>query len=133
MGPGLRRGDNKPGRRAHTRFIVTETRTVSNDNVVSVDGVLYEVPRGHSGTKVQVLRQTLDETLSILHDGNVVRLHPVDLEANARARRAFTKEVESDETTTPPPRTAAQMAFDRDFGSVVAPTGDHRPPSKDKE
>ena len=68
------------------KFVITETRKVSLDHVVSVGGVDYEVPRGHGGTRLAVRRHALEGTLSILHQGRIVRLHPVDLAANAAAR-----------------------------------------------
>jgi transposase InsO family protein len=114
------------------RFVITESRSVSTDNVVRVEGTFYEVPRGHRGTSIQVFRQTLDQTVSIIHDGKRVRLHPVDLEANARAHRARPDSAPEKESA-PPPRTAAQIAFDRDFGPVVAPDGGYVPPTKTKE
>lgn len=104
------------------RFVLTETRKVTNDNLISFETTRYEVPRGHAGTKIQVFRQTLDGTLRILHDGKLIRLHPVDREANARARRAR-PEPTPVENSSPPPRTAALIAFDRDYGPVVATTG----------
>lgn len=99
------------------KFLVTETRVVAADNIVSHGSVDYEVPRGHARTKIQVFRQTLDNTLHILHDGKLVRIHPVALEANAIARRAKAKAAIPEAVT--PPTTAAQLAFDRDFAPVV--------------
>src|SRR5262249_51366405 len=51
------------------RFLVTETRKVSNDNVVSYEGVDYEVPRGHAGTDIPVWRHLISGALSVVHDG----------------------------------------------------------------
>jgi len=114
------------------KFVVTETRKVSTDHVVSVDGVAYEVPRGHGGTHLVVHRHALEGTLSILHQGRRVRLHPVDLAANATARRGQPGR-EPDEGP-PAPKTAAMRAFDRSFrpvvggdGGFLAPVRDHDP------
>ena len=71
-----------------SRFVLHIKRTVSADHIVSVDSVDYEIPRGHAGEKLLVHRRLLDNTLSVLHDGRLVDIHPVDLHANARARRA---------------------------------------------
>ncbi|MBI4814824.1 MAG: transposase [Deltaproteobacteria bacterium] len=109
------------------RFLITETRLVSADNVIPFESSHYEVPRGHAKTRIQIFRQTLDGTLSILHDGKRVRLHKVDLVANAIARRA--PELTRPPAPIAPPITAAQLAFDRDFGPVVGPDGGFIPPS----
>jgi len=104
------------------KFVVTETRKVSLDHVVSVDSVDYEVPRGHAGTRLAVHRHLLDQTLSVLHHGRIVRVHPVDLAANAAARRAKPG-ADQDDDGTRPPRTAAMRAFDRAYGPVVSRDG----------
>lgn len=71
------------------RFFVPEERVVTNDHVISVDSVHYEVPRGLAGQTITVQRDVLDPThLRLDHAGGSIRLHPVDLHANANARRA---------------------------------------------
>jgi putative transposase len=102
-------------------FVVTESRVVTKDNVVPVDGVDYEMPRGHARTAVDVSRNLVTGVLSILHDGRMVRLHAVDLAANAMDRRARRAPAPDDDEGCP--RTAASLAFDRDFGPVVGPDG----------
>jgi hypothetical protein len=113
------------------RFVITESRRVSADNVIPVDSTDYEVPRGHARTRIQIFRQTLDGTVSILHDGKRVRLHKVDLVKNANDRRASGSAPVS--VPVAPPITAAQLAFDRDFGPVVAPDGGFIPPPGGKK
>ena len=103
------------------RFVVTETRKVSNDNVISYDGIDYEIPRGHAGTEISVWRHLLSGALSVLHDGEFVTLAPVDLARNAVSRRAVPPPPPDDDESAP--RTAAQIAFARDFASVVGPDG----------
>lgn len=114
------------------KFVVTETRKVSLDHVVSVGGVDYEVPRGHGGTRLAVHRHVLEATLSILHQGRLVRLHPVDLAANAVARRGKPG-ADHDEGNAPAPRTAAMRAFDRALGPVVSPDGGFLEPVRDDD
>jgi len=114
------------------KFIVTETRKVSLDHVVSLGGVDYEVPRGHGGTRLPVHRHVLEATLSVLHQGRLVRLHPVDLAANASARRGKPS-ADHDEEQAPAPRTAAMRAFDRTFGPVVSPDGGFLEPVRDDD
>jgi putative transposase len=106
-------------------LVVTESRVVAKDNILPVDGVDYEVPRGHARTTLDVYRNLVTGHLSILHDGRQVRLHPVDLAANAMDRRARVPELNDDEGC---PRTAASLAFTRDFGSVAGPDGGYSPP-----
>jgi putative transposase len=104
----------------YRRFVVNETRHVSADNIVSINSVAYEVPRGHARLKVEVRRQTLDDSLWILHEGRLVRLHPVDLAHNAEDRRATSHLVDPDHQRPEPeaPLTAAALAFERDFGPL---------------
>lgn len=111
-------------------FVVTESRKVSNDNVIHHESTAYEMPRGHAGTSVVVYRHVLDATLSVLHEGEMVRLHPVDLAANAIARRGIPA-VPPEPAT--PPVTAAQIAFARDYAPLVdADGGLLRPSTKEK-
>jgi putative transposase len=113
------------------RFVVTETRKASADNVISYEGIDYEVPRGHAGTDVTVWRHLLTNALSVVHDGRLVALAPVDLAQNAISRRALPSAPAPDDDERAP-RTAAQLAFARDFAPVVGPDGGypatpHRP------
>ena len=105
-------------------FLITHSRRVSADNVVPFEGVAYEVPRGHAEARITLTRHLLQENrLSILHEGRTVMLEPVDLVANAYARRA-----RPDPTTPapgPPPTTAAHRAFQADFDPIVAPDGSY--------
>jgi putative transposase len=104
------------------RFVVTEVRKVSRDNVVSYQGQDYEVPRGHAGTQIELYRRLLSDELLILHQGRRVLLAPVDLEQNAIGRRArpAAPAPSQDEGS---PTTAARLAFERDFGPVLDPDG----------
>lgn len=104
------------------RFVVTETRKVSADNVISYAGTDYESPRGHAGTEITVGRHLLSGALSVVHDGKLVTLAPVDLARNAVARRAVPQAPAADDDESAP-RTAAQLAFARDFAPVVGPDG----------
>jgi putative transposase len=103
-------------------FVVTETRKVSGDNVISYAGIAYEIPRGHAGTEITVGRHLLSGALSVIHDGKLVTLAPVDLAHNAVARRAVPTAPAPDDDEAAP-RTAAQIAFARDFAPVVGSDG----------
>lgn len=112
------------------KFVVTEERSVSKDNVLPFDGVDYEVPRGHAGERLLVHHQLLDHTVLVQHEGRFVRLHPVDLAANAVARRARVGAppgtlipAPGEPGGLPPARSAATLAFERDFGPLVGPDG----------
>jgi len=101
-------------------FVLHVQRRVSRDHVVSVDGVAYEMPLGYRGRQVMLQRHLLEGDISLLHEGRLVRLAPVDVHANARDRRARGR----DAPPVPlPPPSAAQMAFDRDLGPVVDEQG----------
>ena len=106
------------------RFVLTEARKVSKDHVISYEGQLYEAPRGLAGGWVDVQRQVLSGALFILHDGRLMRLHPVDLAANAMTQRA--REITQDHGPVPGdaiPKTAATLAFERDFTPLVGLDG----------
>jgi len=103
------------------RFEIWIRRRVATDHVVSVDSIHYEVPKGHAGRVVMLRRRLLDGTIGFLHDGKVIDLHPVDLAANARARRARTSLDEPPEAM--PRKSAAELEFDRDLGRVVGDDG----------
>jgi len=104
------------------RFVIYIQRTVTADHTLSVDSIDYEVPRGHGGEKILVHRYLLENRLAIVHHGRLVDLKPVDLHANARARRARPSHAHPD-TQHPLPKSAADMAFERDFAPVVDPDG----------
>lgn len=104
------------------RFLITESRRVSSDNIVSVDGISYEMPRGHARDHIELRRQTLDGSLWAPHEGRLVRLAPVDLASNAASFRANPSASSTDDQQEPP-ITAAAIAFDGDFGPL------HDPPS----
>ena len=103
------------------RFALTESRRVTSDNTLSIDGVHYELPVGHSRKRIAVERRLLTGTVHILHGGEMVQLHPVDLARNAEDKRA--RPAAADDEPREPPMTAAAMAFEGDFGAVhVSPT-----------
>lgn len=117
------------------RFLVTATRRVSHDHVIRVGPDWLEVPRGLAGQTIEIYRHVLDDDrISILHRGRRVFLHPVDLVANARDRRA--PPASSDEadapTEGPLPPSAAELAYDRDLGPIVDPEGGFTDPDPEE-
>lgn len=105
------------------KFEVSVERRVTSDHVVSLDSVSYEMPRGYAGRKVTLRRRLLDGSIGFLHDGKLIDLHTVDLVGNARAQRAKDRQSHEREHDSPPPITAAELAFQREFGPVVDADG----------
>ena len=109
-------------------FVIQESRQVSGDHVIRHSGLRFEAPRGLARGEVIVHRHVLDGHLEVPYRGRMVRLHPVDLQANATTRRATAY----DDPPAPddaPPKTAATLAFDRDYGPVVGPDGGFTDPT----
>lgn len=104
-------------------FLLVELRKVSRDNIVMVRRVPFEMPCGHAGTRVEVHRHLLDRTVSVIHDGRLVRLSRVDTVLNASWRRKPARPVKA-QTPRVVPKTAATMAFERDHPPLVGPAGD---------
>lgn len=103
------------------KFFVREERVVSNDHVISFDSVFYEVPRGLAGQRVSIARDVFDARhLRLDHEGQSIRLHPVDLHANARARRGATAPVPEPVTTAVG---AARRAAERALAPITQPDG----------
>jgi hypothetical protein len=110
-------------------FVAYLERTVTSDRLVSIDSIDYEVPRdaGRGGQRILITHRLLDATYHVVVGERLVRIHPVDLAANARSPRA--RPGAADETKAPPERTAADMVFERDLGSVLDEDGGAPPPS----
>ena len=121
-------GDTRPLRfpesqgELRAKFEVWLERRATADGIVSIDSVRYELPRGYAGQKLTLRRRLLDGGIGFLHEGQLIDLFPVDLEANARSPRARTKHKEPD-VQAPPPPSAAELAYQRDFGAVVDEDG----------
>ncbi len=111
-------------------FVIGLDRKVTNDNTISVEGTDYEVPRGHAGTRVDVYERFLDDDgLFVVHEGRWVRIHPVDLQANAVSGRA--RRSDAPETTGPLPPTSAELAYAKAFGPIVGPDGGFSDPTEE--
>jgi transposase InsO family protein len=103
-------------------FVMHEERRVSNDHIVQLGGVDYEMPRGHAGERVVLHRRVLDGTVAALHDGRLIDLAPVDVVANAHSRRAHPG-TDATEPPVPVTRGAADLAFARAHRPVVGKDG----------
>ena len=106
----------------YRRFVVRELRTVSSDHVIQHGGANWEAPRGMAGDKVEVIRHVLDGRLFVVHHGEVVQLHQVDLAANARDRRGYPADHRPLDGEGIP-TTAAALAFARELAPIVGPDG----------
>lgn len=112
-------------------FVTYLERTVTNDRLISIDSRDYEVPReaGRGGERILVTLRLLEGTYHVVAGGRLVRLHPVDLAANARSPRARPgPSAENDGAKAPPEKTAADLAFERELGSVLDEDGGAPPP-----
>ncbi len=116
----LRFVKNQP--RLNELFILHEKRRVSNDNVVSLGNVFYEMPRGHAGSMVVIRRNALDDSLTFIDQGRLIKLAPVDLHSNARDNRANNRCIEAE-----PPhkhtKSSADIAFNQDIKPIVGADG----------
>ena len=68
-------------------FRKREVRTVSKARTVSLGSVLYEVPLGYSGRKVELRFNDADDVEAFYDGESLGRLRTVDLHANSRAHR----------------------------------------------
>ncbi|MCP4993426.1 MAG: transposase, partial [Gammaproteobacteria bacterium] len=103
-------------------FVLHEKRYVANDNIGSIDSIHYEMPRGHAGTKVIIRRNVLDNTLSFIDQGRLIKLAPVDLVNNARDKRAGNS-VSVEEPAKKHTRSSADIAFNQDVVPILDADG----------
>jgi hypothetical protein len=80
------------------------------------------MPRGHAGTTVIIRRNVLDNTLSFIDQGRLIKLAPVDLVNNARDKRAGNN-VNVDEPPKKHTRSSADIAFNQDVAPIVDADG----------
>lgn len=108
-------------------FVLCFRRSPSNDGLIPIDSVNYELPlklkpRGRRKEPIRVHHLLLTDTYHVVADGRLVQILPVDLVANARTPRGRGGSREAD-TEQPPVMSAADMAFERDYGPVIEPDG----------
>jgi transposase InsO family protein len=117
-------------------FTVELKRRVSADHIVSVDSILYEVPRGHGGERLSIYRRLLERTseqdaVYIHHKGRMVRLHPVDLAFNATSGRAR-RHNNVNEVVPVPAKSASTLDFERTYRSMLGPDGGYPDTEEDQ-
>lgn len=102
-------------------FCIRENRRVTSDNSINFHGQSFEMPLGYAGTTVELSYSLLDQKLTLETSSGDTTLHPLDKTAHARKPRA--KSV-SDSLSEPAPIvTAAEIAFNKDFQSIVSDDG----------
>jgi transposase InsO family protein len=85
-----KRTDDLDEQKLKTALLVRETRRVSHDNLVHLDGVAWELNQGFlAGKKVTVVRSLLTPTIppAVELEGKLLPLHPVDPIHNAKRKR----------------------------------------------
>ncbi|MFC1854093.1 hypothetical protein ACFL27_28250, partial [candidate division CSSED10-310 bacterium] len=102
-------------------FMVSLSRRVSADHIVSVDSLDYEMPKGYAGQRVMLYRHVITPAIYFLDYDRFIKLQQVDLVHNARDRRAGRKTNESEANPLPP--SAADLSFNRDFKPIIGPDG----------
>lgn len=102
-------------------FVLRETRRATKDHLVPWEGQDLELPKGLADQRIELYHQVLDDTVSVLHEGRLVRLHPVDRHANALSRRG--RAVPDEAPPIAPRPSAADLAFHRDLRPLVGPDG----------
>ncbi|MBW2109771.1 MAG: transposase [Deltaproteobacteria bacterium] len=101
-----------------THFVIHLKRKVSNDNIIKVNSIPYEMPLGHAGTRVVVHHHLLDRTVSFCEHGKMLLLSEVDPHANAKTPRG--RRGKEAEEKALPHETAAMKRFNKQYTSLVA-------------
>jgi hypothetical protein len=83
---------------------------------------------GHAGESILLSTHALDDEIRCLHEGRMIRIHHVDLAANARARRAHDPGDPAQQILAP---SAADQAFEKDFGPIVDGDGGYTTPQEE--
>lgn len=101
------------------KFVIHERRRVTNDHVVSIDSIPYEMPRGYAGAWVTLERRLLENNrIFFKHHGELIELHEVDPVKNARTRRGRLDR-DGEVETHSQPMSAADLAYQRDTTPIV--------------
>ena len=100
-------------------FAIEHNRRVSNDHVVSFDGVSYEMPKGTASKRVVLRQQILDGKVYFEHEGRLIRLEPVDLHKNARDPRDRRDSIDGHGEHRGDTQSAADLRFQDEFPPVV--------------
>jgi putative transposase len=99
-----KRTDDLDERKLHEALMVRETRRVSHDNLVRLDGVAWELDQGFlAGSKVTIVRSLLTSTAppAVELEGKLLPLHPVDPIHNAKSKRPALRASEPKKSARP--------------------------------
>jgi transposase len=107
----------------YRRFVVRQSRKVSADHVIKVEGRLWEAPRGMARSWTEVARHVLDGRLWVLHEGRMVELAELDPHANATDPRGHQATDDRPLSSEGIPTTAATTAFNHDLRPLTGPDG----------
>ena len=111
-------------------FVLSHVRRVSADNIVSFKKLSLEMPSGYALRKVTIFHNTLSRRVYVIHEGRLVQILPVDLAANAVARRS------APERHTPSaafPTTAANINYLQSYAGLTDAEGNAVAPSDDED
>jgi transposase InsO family protein len=84
------RTDDLDEQKLHKALMVSETRRVSDDNLVRIDGIAWELDQGFlAGKRVTIVRSLLTPGTppAVELEGKLLPLHPVDPIHNAKRQR----------------------------------------------
>jgi len=99
-------------------FTIPFRRRVSKDNIVQVEGMLLELPKGYAQSNVTLFRRPLeDDAIYLAHQGKLIRLHHVQPQLNATIPRAPRPKAET--RPSKPVQAASTLAFDADLAPIV--------------
>lgn len=113
-------------------FLLTFTRKVREDNCISHNMVIYEVPLGYASTRVTIYHDFVQNEIFMLHDGRSIKLAPPDLAQNARDGVKRSPSSDSRSTRTPV-TTAAEIQFNKDMRPIVDSDGGYTSPFSERD
>lgn len=127
------RGDEKPLKRIseeklRSYFVIHLKRRVSNDNVVKVNSVTYDMPLGHAGTRVILHHHLLDRSVSFNEDGKLILLQETDPQTNSKIPRGRRGKEKEDNSL--PTETAAMKHFKKRYPPAVDAQGNFKKKEK---
>jgi transposase InsO family protein len=115
-------------------FVLRESRKVTKDNCINIDGRAYEMPLGYAGTSQEIRRRVLQKQLLFLHQGELIELKVVDPHENAKTRRQKSQPPEDN----PPPAGAGGISssmstYNEKYGSIIDQDGGFNIKEKDND
>jgi transposase InsO family protein len=99
-----KRTDELDEKKLREALMVRETRRVSHDNLVRLDGVAWELEQGFlAGTRVTIVRSLLTSSAppAVELEGKLLPLHPVDPIHNAKRKRPALRAPEPKKSARP--------------------------------